>query len=245
MSHSWPVIWHDTLDSTNEEARRRAQSGDLSSVWIAARKQTAGRGRLGRSWASPTGNLFATALFAEPGGFPVATRVPFAAALAVHDALAGFAPGANIELKWPNDVRMDGAKLCGILVEAGETVGKVWVAAGIGINVASAPEGAGQSAVSLAELRADSVVGAEMVLESLRESFSRRLEQSRVDFAQTRADWLERAEGLGSCVRVSPGGEPIDGVFETLAEDGGLVLRLVDGRQQTIRAGDVELIRRA
>ncbi len=245
MSHSWPVVWHETLDSTNEEARRRALGADLSGVWIAARVQTAGRGRLGRSWASPTGNLFATALFAEPGGFPVATRVPFAAALAVHDAVSGFAPYAPVALKWPNDVRVNGAKLCGILVEAGEVGGKVWVAAGIGVNVASVPETAGQAATSLADLRGDSMAGADMVLEALRESFSGRLDEARSDFARTRSDWLDRAEGLGGTVRVSPGGEPVDGLFETLAEDGGLVLKLDDGSRRIIRAGDVELIRRA
>lgn len=245
MSLSWPVVWHDTLDSTNEEARRKAAAGEVSGCWIAARAQSAGRGRLGRSWASPVGNLFATALFAEPGGLAVAIRIPFAAALAVHDVLSGYARDAAIELKWPNDVRVKGAKLCGILVESGDQGGEVWIAAGIGINVADVPEGAGQAATSLAVLRGDGAVTADMVLDGLRECFERRLRQARSDFAGTREDWLARAEGLGGPVKVSPGGEVVEGVFETLAEDGGLVLKLADGRMRTIRAGDVELIRRA
>jgi BirA family biotin operon repressor/biotin-[acetyl-CoA-carboxylase] ligase len=245
LSQSWPVIWHDTLDSTNEEARRQAADGQFSDGWIAARLQTAGRGRLGRGWASPSGNLFATALFHEPGGLDVATRIPFAAALSVHDGLSAFAPEAPIVLKWPNDVRAAGAKLCGILVESGQADGAVWVATGIGINVARVPEGAGQTATCLADLRGEASVTADMVLESMREAFARRLDQARTDFATTRADWLARAEGVGGPVRVLVGDTPVEGVFETLAEDGGLVITMADGGQRVIRAGDVELIRRS
>jgi BirA family transcriptional regulator, biotin operon repressor / biotin---[acetyl-CoA-carboxylase] ligase len=245
LSRTWPALWHDTLDSTNEEARRRATCGDFQDGWIAARAQTAGRGRLGREWVSPAGNLFATALFREPGGLAVATRIPFAAALGVHDVLVGFAPAARIALKWPNDVRIDGAKISGILVESGETSGVVWIAAGIGINVADVPEGAGQEATCLADQRGDNSVSADMVLDELRGAFASRLDQARTDFAATRSDWLARGEGLGGPVRVLVGSRPVEGVFETLAEDGGLVLSMADGGRQVIRAGDVELVRRA
>ena len=201
MSQSWPVIWHDTLDSTNEEARRQAADGNFSDGWIAARLQTAGRGRLGRGWASPSGNLFATALFHEPVGLEVATRIPFAAALSVHDGLSAFAPDAPIALKWPNDVRAAGAKLCGILVESGQADGAVWVACGMGINVTSVPEGAGQAATCLADLRGEASVTADMVLESLREAFARRLDQARTDFPRPRVPtgWRARRGSAAPC----------------------------------------------
>ncbi len=243
MNPSWPVFWHDVLDSTNEEARRQAADGNLTPVWIAARQQTAGRGRLGRTWVSPSGNLFTTALFREPGGVAVATRVPFVAGLAVHDALNALAGCAVLRLKWPNDVRVDGAKICGILIESGQQDGAVWIAAGIGINVTTAPEATGQATTSLADLRQDNAVTAEHVLDALRECFAFRLEQARGDFALTRAAWLERAEGLGGPVRVRAREAVIEGVFETLASDGGLVLRRADGQMHTVTAGDVELVR--
>lgn len=239
-----PVVWHDEIDSTNEEAKRLAAAGLFTECWIAARRQSAGRGRMGRSWASPTGNLFATALIHVPGGAREALRLPFAAALAVHDALAPLAPAADLRLKWPNDVRVDGAKLCGILVEAGARDDESWAAVGIGINVVSVPDAAGQAATSLADLRGDNAVNADTVLGAMRETFAHRRMEARDDFAGTRSAWLDRAEGLGKAMRSTAVDPPVEGVFETLAEDGGLILRLPDGTRRTIRAGDVELVRR-
>lgn len=239
-----PVHWYDEIDSTSEEAKRRAKSGDTSPVWITARQQTAGRGRLGRTWVSPSGNLFTTVLFPEPGGIRNAARIPFAAALAVLDACKPFVRVAEIQLKWPNDVRVDGAKLCGILVESGETNGLVWVATGIGINVQYTPDGAGQSATSLIDLGAASGVQPDHVLGELTQSFVNRVTQARVDFSGLLADWTRYAEGIGQQIEAGPVDARVTGIFEGLAEDGGLILRLPNGARQTIRAGDVELVRR-
>ncbi|HCX10795.1 MAG TPA: hypothetical protein DHU81_10745, partial [Hyphomonas sp.] len=117
-----------------------------------------------------------------------------------------------------------------------------WVAAGIGINVASAPDGAGQMATSLHSLRCDAVLTPEDVLTALRDAFGRRLEQARQGFETLRQDWLKVAEGLGQTISVSRNGDPLIGVLEDMAEDGSLVLRLPDGRQEIVRAGDVSLI---
>lgn len=242
MSLTWPVHHLGVIDSTNTEARRRAKTGHFEDCWLVAEAQTAGRGRLQRPWISPTGNLFSTALFHEPAGIVVAARIPFAAALAVSDLAAHLAPGAPVRLKWPNDARVNGAKISGILVETGGQDDAFWVAAGIGINVAAAPDGAGQSATSLHALRGDTVLTPADVLTALREAFGRRLEQARQGFEGLREDWLKVAEGLGQTVSVSRNGDPLVGVLEDMAEDGSLVLRLPDGRQELVRAGDVSLI---
>lgn len=243
MTASLPVIWHDEIDSTNEEAKRRAaEAGPVRETWIAARRQSAGRGRMGRGWVSPEGNLYATVLLSVPGGPTEALKLPFVAALAAHDAASGFAPAADIRLKWPNDLRVDGKKLCGILVEAGEADGAMWAVVGIGMNVAHVPEGAGQAATCLADL-AGRLIEVDAVLDGLREAMAARWDAARGDFSATLAAWLERAEGLGEAVRAHPGGEPVEGIFETLDADGGLVLRLPDGERRTIRAGDVELVK--
>ncbi|MCA8901441.1 MAG: biotin--[acetyl-CoA-carboxylase] ligase [Hyphomonas sp.] len=242
MSQPWPVHRFDTIDSTNTEAKRRAKAGSFADGWIVADEQTAGRGRLERGWASPKGNLFCTALFHEPGGFAVAARIPFAAALAVSDVAQHFAPGAEARLKWPNDVRVRGQKLSGILIETGNDGAGLWVAAGMGINVAEAPPAAGQAATCLATLAPGTHFTAGEVFADLSECFARRLEQARQGFETVRRDWLARAEGLGQTVRVVPGGEAIEGVFEDMAADGALILRLPDGSHQTIRAGDVQLV---
>ncbi|MEL6860766.1 MAG: biotin--[acetyl-CoA-carboxylase] ligase [Pseudomonadota bacterium] len=238
-----PVYWFEDIDSTSEEAKRRARSGDTSPVWIAAREQLAGRGRLGRQWNSPIGNLYTTALFPEPGGLAQAARVPFAAALAVRDACAKVAPGLEPQLKWPNDVRVEGAKLSGILTESGETNGVIWIALGMGINVRFAPEAGNQASSCLLGLGANPGLEPEHVLEVLRGELDRRLKQARDDFERLLEDWLKHAEGFGQTVEAGPPTDRVSGVFEGLAPDGGLILRLPDGQRQTIRAGDVDLVR--
>ncbi|MEL6259087.1 MAG: biotin--[acetyl-CoA-carboxylase] ligase, partial [Pseudomonadota bacterium] len=135
MSRDWPVYWFEDIDSTNEEARRRAAGvASVQGQWIAAKRQSAGRGRLHRTWTTIDGNLFATALFSWENPFADAVRIPFAAGLAVVDACRRFAPRADLHLKWPNDVRAAGAKVAGILVETGGAT-TPWVAVGIGVNV--------------------------------------------------------------------------------------------------------------
>lgn len=230
------------IDSTNTEAKRRAAS-DFPDQWIAASQQTAGRGRQDHQWMSPPGNVYATALFREAGGLAVALRIPFAAALAVSDVVREHAPGAEARLKWPNDVRIDGRKVSGILVETGSTGANFWIAAGIGINVLAAPQNVAQPVTSLIELGMAPATGVEAVLTSMRRAFGRRLEQARAGFAEIRQTWLERAEALGGTVHIRAGEVVIEGVFEDLEPDGALLLRLPDGTQRSIRAGEVEIRR--
>lgn len=239
-----PVYWFDEIDSTNEEARRAAQKGDFGPRWIAGKLQTAGRGRLGRQWASPVGNLYVTALFQEFDGITHATRYPFAAGLAVIDACHAFVPETRIELKWPNDVRVAGQKICGILVEAGQSQGKaVWIGCGMGINVQSAPEAAGQAAISLNALGAPVGVDAGIFLDALRPAFAARCRQAKADFSGLLRDWETYAEGLGRQITVGKAAEAPTGTFAGLAPDGALLLEKADGTTQTIRAGDVELVK--
>lgn len=239
----WPIYWLDETDSTNEEAKRLASSGAFSDRWIAARHQTAGRGRAGRKWTSAEGNLYVTALFRWAGSVAEATRVPFAAALSVSDVVAQLAPGSEPKLKWPNDVLCGGRKISGILIETGERDGGRWIAAGIGINVACGPEGLDQQTNSIADLRGDILVDAQSTLEALRAAFALRLGQTVADFAATRASWLERADGLGEAIRVKCDDQLVEGVFMGMDVDGALLLQLGDGTVRTIRTGDVHLIR--
>lgn len=243
MSMTWPGYWLDEVDSTNEEAKRRASVRGFAAQWIAAHTQSSGRGRLGRNWVSPAGNLYATALFKWHGELRDMTRAPFAGALAVADTVALLAPGCMPKLKWPNDVRCAGAKVSGILVEAGEANATRWIAAGIGINVGFVPEGVDQAATSIADLRGDTLVDTGAALQALRERFATRLDEAKRDFSDTRKAWLERAEALGQPVRVNVNGVLQEGIFQDMAEDGALLLELPDGTLSPIRAGDVELIR--
>src|SRR5262249_3072957 len=113
----------DAVGSTNAEAFARARGGERGPLWVAARRQTAGRGRRGRAWVAEPGNLYASRLLTDPAPPQRAAELSLVAALALHDALAERASvlGPRLALKWPNDVLCDGAKLAGILVE-GETL---------------------------------------------------------------------------------------------------------------------------
>ena len=242
MTSLWPIQWHDTVDSTNLEAKRLVDRGVFSNQWIAARMQTAGRGRFQRDWKSPRGNLFASALYIEPDGLKAALRVPFVSAIAVADTVNTLIGQSVSKLKWPNDVRVNRQKISGILVESGQLDNGAWVVSGIGINVQTAPEGAGQAATSIAAERGDDILTVDDVLPVLCEQFQLRLEEARQDFNKTLKTWQAIAESLGDEVEVRTQKETISGIFEGLDDDGGLILSLPDGQTRIIRTGDVNLV---
>lgn len=244
LSSAWPIVRFDEIGSTNDEARRRAGQGDFGPWWLSAARQTAGRGRLGRSWASPRGNLFATALLqlrAEPAQAALAC---FSAGLAVIDAAksAGVDVSA-LRLKWPNDVLAGEAKLAGILIETGLASGVLWVAAGFGVNVATAPQRPDRRTASLAQLPGGESLTAERFLSHLDIAFRSRLAHLFVQgFAPTRTDWLAHAAHLGRIIEVSPATGRIQGVMRDLAPDGALVLELPGGALHHVRAGEISLL---
>ena len=246
MSLPLAIHWHDEIDSTNEAAKRIAQAGPFAPQWIAARRQTAGRGRLGRGWASPDGNLFATALLPVPGGVVDALKLPFAAALAVYDMISQYAESTlGLGLKWPNDVRHEGRKLSGILVESGATADGNWAAVGMGVNLTHVPDALDQPAACLAGLMTGGEMPSpEMALGVLAGRLEARTEEAWRDFAITREAWCQRAEGRDAPIRAKVQDELVEGLFDGLDLDGGLIMRLPSGVRRTIRAGDVELVRR-
>jgi BirA family biotin operon repressor/biotin-[acetyl-CoA-carboxylase] ligase len=230
-----------TIDSTNEEARRLAERGEAGPVWILADIQTAGRGRRGRAWDSPTGNLAAT-LFLRPGKSAAdCAQLSFVAALAVSDAIAELAAGIDVRLKWPNDVLANGRKIAGILLESASAGGEKpsWLAVGIGVNLARFPEQTEFPATSLAALGAKAP-SAEDFLTALAAEFAKWYEAwSRRGFAEIRDAWLARAAGLGTRIRARLQNEEIFGVFEGIDDHGALILRTDMARARMIAAGDV------
>ncbi len=147
MTSVFDVRHYESLGSTNDEARRLADAGAAHGTVVAAREQTAGRGRVGRSWVSPPGNLYLSVLLRLD--LPPARRaeLSFVAALAVFDLVDAVLPGSRVMLKWPNDVLVEDAKISGILVEQADAATIV----GIGVNVAHCPADTPYPATSLAE----------------------------------------------------------------------------------------------
>ena len=232
------------VDSTNSEAARLAPA--LSQpTWIFAHRQTAARGRRGRGWAMPAGN-FAATLVMRPSGAPAeAAQRSFVAALALADALAAVAgPGVTITLKWPNDVLLNGGKVAGILLESAGQGGAVsHLAIGIGVNLADAPpvsalEAGAHSPVSL---RGETglVIAPEEFLTLLANAFDRWERQLRTyGFGPIRTAWIARAAKIGQPIVARTVAETVEGTFETIADDGALVLTTRDGRR-VIPAADV------
>lgn len=237
-----PVEVFDETDSTMLEARRRAERGELGPAWLIAKRQTAGRGRRGRSWVTIDGNLLATYLFAPARPPAEIALLGFAAGLAIAETLESFGAKRAVTLKWPNDVLVGGAKVAGILIDSGAGLGGApWAALAFGVNVAGAPEAIDQPTTSLrAELPAVADPPSALAFfEALRprlEAWAARLASE--GFEPLRQAWLARAHGLGQDARVHHGAESLGGTFAGLSPRGELELDTVAGRR-LIAAGDV------
>ncbi len=210
-------------------------------MWIVADQQMAGRGRRGRPWESPPGNLAAT-LFLRPGKpAQECAQLSFVAALAASDAVARFAPSTEVKLKWPNDVLADGRKIAGILLESASAGGEqpCWLAVGIGVNLAHFPPGTEFPATSLAALAA-ATPGPREALVALAAGFAKWYDTwAAQGFAPIRDSWLARAAGLGTRIRARLQNEEVWGVFEGIDDTGALILREAQDRTRLIAAGEV------
>jgi BirA family biotin operon repressor/biotin-[acetyl-CoA-carboxylase] ligase len=242
---SLPPSFHlhafDAVGSTNDEAKALARAGAPEGTLVWAREQNAGRGRRGRVWQSPPGNLYLSLVMRPEGSPSEAAQLGFVAALGLGDALAALCgPALRLRYKWPNDLLADGSKLAGILLES-ETAAldRVdFVVIGIGVNIVSAPRDVEYPATSLAD-----EAMAHVTSQALLEAFARHFESwarcwRDEGFAPVRAAWLARASGLGERVRVRLERHTFEGRFLDLDEGGALVLDAADGRRH-IAAGEV------
>jgi len=222
------VIEYDSVGSTSDEALRLARRGAAHGTVVTAREQTAGRGRAGRKWDSPPGNLYLSVLLRLDLPPARIAELSFVAALAVADMVDAVLPGSAC-LKWPNDVLVEGAKVAGILVEQIEGV----VIAGIGVNIAHSPSGTAYLVTSLVGRASLTVAQARDLLLAV---LSRRLDAWLAGgFPPIRADWLARAHPPGTALRAGS----IDGTFVTLDADGALLLDTKQGRRRVV-AGEVQ-----
>ena len=239
-----PILLLDQTDSTNADARRRADAGETGPLWMVARRQTEGRGRRGRQWESQEGNLFSTLLQLTRKSPAEAAQVTFVAALAIADLLDAWVPASLVTIKWPNDVMLAGQKTSGVLVESGaHETGGLWLAVGIGVNLVSAPEGTERPATALAHhLRGDVTAPptVEAAAARLAEAFDVWMTRwETLGFQPILDAWRSRTPGLDGPAVARLGRETVEGRAEGVASDGALKLRLADGSLRLISAGDV------
>ncbi len=243
------LAFHE-LASTNDECRRLIGEGERGPLWVIAERQTKGRGRLGREWISPLGNLHASLVLS--GAFPanVAPQLGFVAGVAALRAMRRATRlGDRLKLKWPNDLLLDGGKLGGILLEGvssptgdprmpTQTVAII----GIGVNCALAPEGLPYPARALRDIEGDFPT-APQIFSELADSFAQALDlwSDAEGFAAIREQWLNGAAGLGEPIKVSLSqAEELHGLFKTIDASGRLVVEITSG-DRLIAAGDVFL----
>lgn len=233
------------IGSTNDEAKALARDGAPEGTLVWADEQTAGRGRRGRAWLSPPGNLYLS-LVQRPTGTPAqAAQLGFVAALGLGDALLALTgPALHLSYKWPNDLLAGGRKLAGILLEsetgAGDRVD--FVVIGTGTNLASKPEGVEFPATSLAE-QGFGEVTPPLLLEAFVRHFVGWAQRWRTEgFAPIREAWLARASGVGEDIRVRLERSTLTGRFHDLDQDGALLLDAPEdqgGGRRRIAAGEV------
>ena len=231
------IIWQDTTGSTNDDAKQLAQKGEFGPLWIGAAQQTKGRGRRGRSWQSPEGNLYASWLAQHEYPLDVAAQYSFVAALAVAEMARHYLPperAAALQFKWPNDVLLAGRKFCGILIESGRDHNRLWLVVGIGVNLVHFPEDAQFPATALG---LDATP--QEALAKLAETFEKTAKIWNGQFANIRDTWLSNAAGLGEHIDVRLAEQTLSGVFEGINQNGVLILALADGSKRMIEAGDV------
>ncbi|HYQ07212.1 MAG TPA: biotin--[acetyl-CoA-carboxylase] ligase [Xanthobacteraceae bacterium] len=239
-----------TTGSTNTQARLRASAGATGPLWITAITQTEGRGRHGRSWISPPGNLHASLLLRDPAPFEQAPQLAFVAALALRDAVALEAASLvpQLAFKWPNDLLLDGRKCAGILIEGeaasdGAAAEKHFIViVGIGVNCVNHPPPDDSNGFLATNLQAHgAAITPKQLFQRLSATMCARLAQwdRGRGLPAILGDWLAHARGIGEQIRVRNGAAEVQGRFVGLDQSGRLVLELKDGSIKTISAGDV------
>jgi BirA family biotin operon repressor/biotin-[acetyl-CoA-carboxylase] ligase len=232
------IVWHEETESTNDDARRAAEAGEPEGLVVIADLQTAGRGRMSRTWTSPPGQdiLFSVLLRPDAADLP---KMPLIAGLAVARTLDAFTD-EPITLKWPNDVRAANRKISGSLVESGSSETGYFAVIGTGVNVnmdASGHPEISHIATSLRTLTGESVSRREVMRKLLFEMDRIYSSPERMDTLVS--DWSARLETIGQEIDVRWGGEFIHGVAEGVDETGRLLLRDGSGELRLLEAGEV------
>jgi len=243
MPAGYRLVRLDTVDSTNAEAKRRADRGEPGPLWIMSARQSKGRGRAGREWTSQVGNLFASLLIRLNCPLQTASQLALVAGIAAYETLAkliAYEGRSELLLKWPNDVLLAEEKIAGILIESvsASTKGGSVVVIGTGINLANHPEKLQQPAISLAAYGLDVTPGqALQVLATTTHEWLQRWGEG-ATFPTIRRAWLDRAGPTGRPLHVKLNGEETEGTYQGLDSNGALRLMTADGEQR-ITAGDV------
>ncbi|WP_082700924.1 biotin--[acetyl-CoA-carboxylase] ligase [Erythrobacter sp. YT30] len=242
MSHSPCIEVVEETGSTNADLLERLNAGEIipDGYWLRAERQTGGRGRLGRKWESPKGNLFCSTVVNLREGDPSPSTLSLVTGLAVFDAIRPcLMNDTPMLLKWPNDVMVFGDKIAGILLERAAHS----VIVGIGINVSYAPELPDRKTISIAYANGKFANGPDSVLDGLAQKFAQRLSDWREKpLSETLLEWTVRSHRFDDRLRITGSdGEQIHAWYRGIDEHGALRIQPLGARETTVHAGDVTL----
>ena len=242
LPQGYRLVFYDTVDSTNDQAKRLARAAAEEGTLVWGIEQTAGRGRRGHTWASPPGNLYASLILRPRCPIDKAAQLGFVAALAVGDTLGSTSERRldGLSYKWPNDVLLRGRKIAGILLESelGEGEAPEFVIVGVGINLVASPRDVAFPATSIAEEDLGTISpGA--ALEGFACHFQAWAERWREEgFAPIRSAWRAHATALGEPIRVRLERATLHGRFIDIDHHGALLLESA-GELRRVAAGEV------
>lgn len=242
LLNDYHLLSFDTIDSTNEEAKRLAANGASHGAVIWAKEQTHGKGRAGRNWESISGNLFVTVLLQPGCDIAIIPQLTYVASLAAYHTIHDILPEpSSLSLKWPNDVLIDNKKVAGILLESFIVPGddQRWVAVGVGMNIDASPQHVEFPATSLKEEGVE-IISAKIVLSRYIHCFVETYNQwSKRGFTAIKRQWADAAWSIGKEVKVSLPQEEVQGIFKGIDSEGGLILQLTPTQKRIIHAGDM------
>lgn len=239
----WHHIHQPSVGSTNQLLIETAtQGGAIDRLWWTADQQLGGRGRRGRQWASPPGNMYASVGLLDAAAPQALGTLPLVAAVAAHKAVADALPDARkaaCQIKWPNDVLINRAKCAGLLLEAFSHKGATGVVIGFGINCAHAPTDTPYPTATLVAQGA--TISPHQLWRALADSFAHYLEiwDRGRNFSEIRRIWLANAVGIGEEITVNLASGSKRGIFQTIDDEGFLLLNSANNEAERISAGDV------
>lgn len=247
LPHGYVLHAFDRVASTNDEARRLAEQGAAAGAVVVAVEQLKGRGRHGRAWASPPGNLYASLLLRPERTLAEAAQLSLVASLALAEALIALAPPAtDVRVKWPNDVLVRGAKVAGFLLEsaAGADERVAWLVIGSGVNIASAPAGTPYPATALCHEGFPPMTPMDVLARYLGALDGWLARWRSGGFAAVRPAWLALGSGIGDRVRLRLGREEVAGRFLDVTDRGALLVAQDGDRRRQITAGELLFVDR-
>lgn len=237
------IFCFDSIDSTNEEAKRQALSGAGNGSLFVSEQQTGGKGRLGRSWASPAGTGLWFTVLLRPEILPQQVSVTtLLAGLAVSRAVRTLT-GCDAKIKWPNDIVIGGKKVCGILTEMTAEIDRIeFVAVGIGINANSTafPENIRDKATSL-RLESGRPIRRITLLQEILLQFETLLMQKADSSPAFWEEYKANCVSLGRRVRFTRRGLPVEGTAVGVSPQGELIVLLPDGSKEAVSTGEVSV----